>query len=172
MRKLGAEVDCAADIIEARSWWRADLYNLILVSVDASHAQTEKFCSDVRKVMPQQQIMFFVGKPEYLSSAPGDGQILPANEPLSEKEPPLIALDQVKAALSADGSSHFPQRWGILEACRRISEVRSKIDAKSRAMRDRPAPQRDSEASRPRSKEAAEAANLLDVAELLREEAE
>ena len=29
MRKLGIEVDCAADIAEARSWWRADLYNLI-----------------------------------------------------------------------------------------------------------------------------------------------
>ena len=27
MRKLGMDVDCAADINEARSWWRADLYH-------------------------------------------------------------------------------------------------------------------------------------------------
>ena len=29
MRKLGMDVDCAADISEARSWWRAALYNLV-----------------------------------------------------------------------------------------------------------------------------------------------
>jgi len=33
MRKLGIEVDCAADILEARCWWRADLYNLVLINV-------------------------------------------------------------------------------------------------------------------------------------------
>ena len=32
MRKLGMEVDCAADISEARSWWRSDLYNLVIIS--------------------------------------------------------------------------------------------------------------------------------------------
>jgi CheY-like chemotaxis protein len=31
MRKLGIDVDCAADVLEARSWWRADLYNLVLM---------------------------------------------------------------------------------------------------------------------------------------------
>ena len=34
MRKLGIEVDCAADIAEARSWWRADLYNLVLINME------------------------------------------------------------------------------------------------------------------------------------------
>src|SRR6202041_1216633 len=33
MRKLGIDVDCAADISEARSWWRAALYNLVLMNV-------------------------------------------------------------------------------------------------------------------------------------------
>ena len=33
MRKLGIEVDCAADVMEARCWWRADLYNLVLIIV-------------------------------------------------------------------------------------------------------------------------------------------
>ena len=28
MRRLGIEVDCAADVSEARCWWRADLYDL------------------------------------------------------------------------------------------------------------------------------------------------
>src|ERR1700722_20448937 len=32
MRKLGIEVDCAADMVEARCWWRADLYNLVLIN--------------------------------------------------------------------------------------------------------------------------------------------
>src|SRR5215469_15625106 len=30
MRKLGVDVDCAADITEARSWWRAALYDIVL----------------------------------------------------------------------------------------------------------------------------------------------
>ena len=33
MRHLGIEVDCAADVLEARCWWRADLYNLVLINV-------------------------------------------------------------------------------------------------------------------------------------------
>ena len=34
MRKLGMDVDCAADITEARIWWRAGLYDLVLINVD------------------------------------------------------------------------------------------------------------------------------------------
>jgi DNA-binding response OmpR family regulator len=33
MRKLGMDIDCAADISEARCWWRADLYDLVLINV-------------------------------------------------------------------------------------------------------------------------------------------
>ena len=33
MRRLGIDVDCAADVLEARCWWRADLYNLVLINV-------------------------------------------------------------------------------------------------------------------------------------------
>jgi hypothetical protein len=36
-----------------------------------------------------------------------------------------------------------PERWGIMEACRRISAVRSVADARSRALRERPLPRRD-----------------------------
>ena len=35
MRKLGIEVDCAADVVEARCWWRADLYNLVSINASA-----------------------------------------------------------------------------------------------------------------------------------------
>jgi hypothetical protein len=52
-----------------------------------------------------------------------------------------------KESLSSNGSS---QRWGILEACRRISAVRSKMNARTKAMRDRPEPARDSEGARGR----------------------
>src|SRR5438093_8752732 len=70
MRKLGLEVDCAADIIEARSWWRADLYDLVLINVDDSSGPRDKFCDDVRNATPPQQIMFLVGKPGYLATSP------------------------------------------------------------------------------------------------------
>ena len=36
MRKLGVDVDCAADLSEARSWWRVDLYNLVLINMVGS----------------------------------------------------------------------------------------------------------------------------------------
>ena len=71
MRKLGVDVDCAADISEARCWWRADLYDLVLIHVDDPTAPRDKFCDDMRSATPPQQIMFLVGKPEYLATAPG-----------------------------------------------------------------------------------------------------
>ncbi len=114
MRKLGMDVDCAADIGEARSWWRADLYNLVLISSENELGRRDKFCDDIRGAIPRQP----------------------------------LAWGDVKAALSADISGGLPQRWGILEACRRISAVRSVSDARSKARRDRPAPLRDPEAPR------------------------
>ncbi|HXU18269.1 MAG TPA: response regulator, partial [Terriglobales bacterium] len=44
MRKLGVEVDCATDISEARSWWRPNLYDLVLIHVEDSPGALEKFC--------------------------------------------------------------------------------------------------------------------------------
>src|ERR1043165_3713892 len=143
MRKLGMEVDCAADIAEARCWWRADLYNLVLINVAEVTGPTDKFCDDMRKVTPTQQIMFLVGKPEYLASAPkADAVILHEGvEPLSSAE--------VKATLAAAASEHT-EHWGILEACRRISAVRHLSEARARAIRNVPWPPRDSEISQQR----------------------
>jgi CheY-like chemotaxis protein len=147
LRKLGVEVDCAADISEARCWWRADLYDLVLIHVDEATAPRDKFCDDMRNATPPQQIMFLVGKPEYLATAPSlesdFGQLSPVDDNAAE---PGIWND-VKTALSAKLTDAPSQRWGILEACRRISAVRSVSEARSKAIRNRPAPPRDSEIS-------------------------
>ena len=48
MRKLGMDVDCAADIDEARSWWRVNLYDLVLMNLEKGSGRRDKFCQDVR----------------------------------------------------------------------------------------------------------------------------
>ena len=140
MRRLGIEVDCAADISEARSWWRADLYSLVLFHVENELGHRDKFCEDIRAATPPQQIAFLVGKPEYLADAPTADQaaVIPNHGRHATQ-------DDLKASLSIDLSSAPQQRWGILEASRRISAVRSASSARTKAMRDRPEPPRDLE---------------------------
>jgi CheY-like chemotaxis protein len=139
MRKLGMEVDCAADIPEARSWWRANLYDLVLINLERGRGHRDKFCEDVRGATPPQRLAFLVGEPGYL-----------ADSPLADDAYPVQVVDQsvmladVRAAIS-DGMKDLTQRWGILEASRRISAVRAACTARSRAMQDRPAPPRDFE---------------------------
>ena len=145
MRKLGVEVDCAADISEARCWWRADLYDLVLIHVDDATAPRDKFCDDMRHAMPPQQIMFLVGKPEYLATSPSFDPILGQLSPAQDEGAEPGIWNDVKTALATNLSDPPSQRWGILEACRRISAVRSVSEARSKAIRNRPAPPRDSE---------------------------
>jgi len=138
MRQLGIEVDCAADVLEARCWWRADLYNLVLISAVGEIDSRDKFCTDIRSANPPQKIAFFVGGPEYLAAAPQSDEAPVGAGPFDK---------QMIAALLAQGS-HNPsqQRWGILEACRKISSVRSVSEARSRAIRETPRPSRWAEA--------------------------
>ena len=151
MRKLGMDVDCASDVAEARCWWRVDLYDLVLFSGGEGIGHRDKFCEDIRNAAPLQQILFLVGKPEYLAAAPG--LEIPAIE--QNDGPPLWS--DVKAALAASSAEQpMMQRWGILEACRKISAVRSVSEARSKALRDRPLPPRDSEVSQARRTRAAE----------------
>src|SRR5580658_5624715 len=70
MRKLGIEVDCAADVLEARCWWRADLYNLVLINAAGETDSRDQFLTDLRSASPPQRIAFFVGGPEFLAAAP------------------------------------------------------------------------------------------------------
>lgn len=157
MRKLGMDVDCAADIDEARSWWRANLYDLVLMSLEKGTGRRDKFCQDVRAASPPQRLAFLVGEPVYLSDSPSEDEPLP---PLSSDDQSMAA--DIRAAISV-GLKDLSQRWGILEASRRISAVRAACTARSRAMQDRPAPPRDFEGRPSKS-----AATTLD--DLLREE--
>ena len=142
MRKLGIEVDCAADFSEARCWWRADLYDLVLIHVQGAPVPLDKFCNDLRSATPPQQIKFLVGRPLYLSSDP---LCEDAAEDEDVDSTPSQSRNAGPALAGADGE---PQRWGIMEACRRISAIRSVCDARSKAIQNRPEPLRDSEISR------------------------
>jgi len=138
MRKLGVEVDCAADIAEARSWWRAALYDLVLINMEKGQGYRDKFCDDIRGATPPQRLAFLVGQPGYLADSPNADEAMPVQN----------ADDQLAAgvnhALSVD-RRELTKRWGILEASRRISAVRSASIARTQAMRSLPAPPRDSE---------------------------
>src|SRR5271155_4997252 len=138
MRKLGIDVDCAADVLEARCWWRADLYNLVLINVAGETDSRDKFCIDLRSSTPPQRIAFFVGGPEYLAAAPHSDEAPAELDDALRKE--------MVAALLAQGAGNSSQRWGILEACRKISSVRSASEARSRAIRETPRPSRWAEA--------------------------
>src|SRR5271155_2003932 len=139
MRKLGIDVDCAADVLEARCWWRADLYNLVLINVAGETDSRDKFCTDIRSANPPQRIAFFVGGPEYLAAAPHSDE--------APVETDADGLDKgMVAALLAQASGSSSQRWGILEACKKISSVRSVSEARSRAIRETPRPSRWAEA--------------------------
>ncbi|MGD0986937.1 MAG: hypothetical protein ABR874_03940 [Candidatus Sulfotelmatobacter sp.] len=140
MRKLGIDVDCAADIAEARSWWRADLYDLVLINMEKGQGLRDRFCEDIRGATPPQRMAFLVGEPQYLANLPCDD----APSPIQDVGEQSLA-GAIKSALSAEhiNSAH---PWGILEASRRISAVRSACSARNRALRDRPSPPRDSDA--------------------------
>ena len=137
MRKLGIEVDSAADIGEARCWWKAALYDLVLINVENKRGSRDQFCDDIRAATPRQRFAFLVGKPEYLSNSPSSDLFPPV-------EDECVPAADVRAALAAD-IGDMPQRWGILEASRRISAVRSATNARTQAMRNRPLPPRDLE---------------------------
>ena len=137
MRRLGVEVDSAADIGEARCWWKVDLYDLVLINIENHRGSRDKFCDDLRAAAPRQRFAFLVGKPEYLSGSPGPD--LPCHE-----DPQDAPRADVRAALSAD-LGDLPRRWGFVEASRRISAVRAASHARTNAMRSRPAPPRDLE---------------------------
>jgi CheY-like chemotaxis protein len=158
MRKLGIDVDCAADIGEARSWWRADLYDLVLISMEKGLGHRDQFCEEIRGATPPQRLAFLVGGPQYLADLPGQDELL---QPQNGDH---VLMRDMKVALSAD-LKDSSQRWGILEASRKISEVRSACTARTKAMKDRPVLPRDSEG--PTSRKAAISRNLDD---LLRQE--
>jgi CheY-like chemotaxis protein len=142
MRKLGMDVDCAADLTEARAWWRADLYGLVIMNMHTELLDRDQFCEDLRTAKPPQQVAFLVGKPDYLGKAPNGGEGMAALQASVESNcgngDPAVGV----ANSLADSA---PVKWGILEASRQISAVRSLAHARTKAVRERPAPARDAE---------------------------
>lgn len=159
MRRIGIDVDCAADVSEARCWWRPDLYDLVLIHTLDAAGPLDRFCNDLRNATPPQRIMFLVGSPAFLSATPGAVSVL-----TTEQKDLAMSLPNQSGIPLGKGTNGGPQRWGILEACRRISEIRSVCDARTKAIRDRPEPARDPETSR--SSRAVESATI----ELTKEE--
>lgn len=139
LRKLGIDVDSAADIVEARVWWRPALYDLVLISMEKARGQRDKFCDDVRSATPPQRLAFLVGQPEYLTGSLNEDQEL-----AMESSDVQAAIVSRKGGFSVE-SGNITQRWGILEASRQISAVRSASIARTQAMRALPPPVRDSE---------------------------
>jgi len=142
LRKLGMDVDCAADISEARSWWKPALYDLVLIHMEKGLGQRDRFCDDLRTATPSQRLAFLVGQPEYLSDSP-----IADEELLTENTDEQAGTGSRKATFPAEPEDST-QCWGILEASRRISAVRSAAIARSKAMRSLPPPLRDSEGQR------------------------
>ena len=142
MRKLGIDVDSAADVAEARVWWRPALYDLVLISMEKGRGQRDRFCDDVRSATPPQRLAFLVGRPDYLSDSLNQDQEFAMES--SGEEAVIVSANGRFSADPADAA----QRWGILEASRQISVVRSAAIARTQAMRSLPPPARDSELRR------------------------
>ncbi len=121
LRKLGVEVDCADDIHEANTRWRAGVYNLVLIAVKNEALQADEFCVKVRAAKPRQRVAFLVGKLKYLAYAPA------ALDDLDSESEPGQWSSSVKAHFS-DSRSGPHQHWGLKEAAWRIAALKSLKD--------------------------------------------
>ena len=140
LRKLGMDVDSAADIAEARSWWKPALYDLVLINMEKGPGHRDRFCDDLRSATPPQRLAFLVGRPEYLADSPK----VEEESPMENGEEQTV-IGGAKDTNPPDNGDLMTKRWGILEASRRISAVRSAAVARTQAMRAVPPPPRDSE---------------------------
>lgn len=123
LRKLGADVECAADISEARSLWRADSFNLVLLDVLREERNAEEFCAEVKAAKPPQAVAFLVGKPEYIAAFSRGHEVAAAGDGNGH-----AAWGEVVASLFAGACEGLPRRWGFQEAAWRIAAARSMKD--------------------------------------------
>jgi len=106
MRKLGMDVDCAADIAEVRSWWRAALYDLVLINMEKGGGHRDRFCEDIRSATPPQRLAFLVGQLKYLADFPNAAEEMPVEN----------TDDQFVGGTNdpfAPDRTDLTQRWGI-----------------------------------------------------------
>jgi hypothetical protein len=115
------------------------LYDLVVINMEKEHGSRDKFCDDVHSATPPQRLAFLVGRPKYLADSPRINEEIPTDQNASDQ-----TAEDLRVALGADRGD-MSQRWGILEASRRIAAVRSAALSRTRAMRALPAPPRDSE---------------------------
>ena len=123
LRQMGVEVDCAADVSEARALWQADSYNLVLLDVRREPANVEAFCTEMQDAKTPQRIAYLVGKPEYLGALPAIGSELV--EDISRGK---NIWSEVVASLFIDSCELLPRRHGFVEASWRIAATRSLKD--------------------------------------------
>ena len=114
------------------------MYDLVLISMDKGRGHHDRFCGEIRSATPPQRLAFLVGEPEYLADSPNADEA----SPVQKADDQIVG--ELKVAFGSNGEK-LTQRWGILEASRRISAVRSASFARAQAMRALPAPPRDSE---------------------------
>jgi CheY-like chemotaxis protein len=164
LRRRGIDVDSAADIAEARAWWRPALYDLVLIHMEKGRGQRDKFCDDLRSATPAQRLAFLVGQPEYLVDLPNADQELAMEGGDGQSTVMSSTVVDDEDALPADAGDKT-QRWGIMEASRRISAVRSACVARTQAMDALPPPPRDFEGKPEKT-----AATLASLDDLLKEE--
>jgi len=127
LRKMGVEVDCAADISEARSLWQADSYNLVLLDVRRDPGSVDAFCTEIKDAKPPQRVAFLVGKPEYLGAAPGSDGVIPLVDTTRNG-----MWSEMVASLFTSACEFLPRRYGFLEASWRIAATRSLKDPRIR----------------------------------------
>jgi len=128
LQKLGLDVDCAADITEARSLWRADFYSLVLMDITNDSIHVAEFCAKIKAAKPSQRVSFLVGKPDYLSAS------CVLDDTLMVPEEPASPWGTMVAALHANGTE-APPRWGFQEATWQIAATRSLKDPRSKQAR-------------------------------------
>src|SRR5438067_12723427 len=116
MRRLGLDVDCAADISEARSWWRADLYNLVLINMENEQGHRDKLCDDMRTATPPEQLAFLVGKPQYLADSPNTNGASSV-----QNDGGIPPQDHTSAAQRGDISGEPPHHSANVETYRRLA---------------------------------------------------
>ncbi|MGH9670486.1 MAG: hypothetical protein ACRD3A_10285 [Terriglobales bacterium] len=118
MRKLGLEVDCAADTAQARVLWRAAFYHLLLVDLGNAPSTAARFCGEITAASPAQRVAFYVSKPPYLVSSPSKEADQPQDHDFGES-------GSKARTLFAGACDALPRRGSLLEAAWRISVTRA-----------------------------------------------
>ena len=124
MQNLGMDVDAAADTAEALLPWRPDFYDLVVVDLRSAPLMAQRFCDEIRSASPTQRVAYFVGKPLYLASSPGDGEAPEVHD--------FGEWGRRVRNLFEEACEQLPQQGSLLEAAWRISAKGSLNDPRTK----------------------------------------